>query len=106
MLSADLAHELRNPLAVISSCAQFSIENLSMPPLIKENLQMIYRNRQKASVLIYELLAFSRPSNLKQRLLNINDVLLRTAYLVIIGMTNCRMSAAVRKCTKSGGLKM
>jgi PAS domain S-box-containing protein len=91
VLSAGLAHELRNPLAVISSCAQFSIENLSMPPLIKENLQMIYRNSQKASVLIYELLAFSRPSNLEQRLLNINDVLLRTADLAIIEMTNCRI---------------
>ena len=77
LLSADLAHELRNPLAVISSCAQFCIENLSLDRLVTENFQMIYRNSQRASHLISELLAFSRPSDMQQRLLNINDMLLK-----------------------------
>lgn len=77
LLSADLAHELRNPLAVISSCAQFCIENLSLDRLVTENFQMIYRNSQRASHLISELLAFSRPSDIQPRLLNINDILLK-----------------------------
>jgi two-component system CheB/CheR fusion protein len=77
LLAAGLAHELRNPLAVISSCAQFCIENLSLDRLVTENFQMIYRNSQKASHLIRDLLAFSRPSDMQQRLLNINDILLK-----------------------------
>ncbi|MBI5593421.1 MAG: PAS domain S-box protein [Deltaproteobacteria bacterium] len=90
-LSAGLAHELRNPLAVISSCAQFSIENLSMGRLVKENLQMIYRNSQRASNLINNLLAFSRPSDLAQRLLNINDMFLRMADMARLETTPCRI---------------
>ena len=74
-LSAGLAHELRNPLAVISSCAQFSIENLTIERPLAENLQVIYRNSQKASRLIEELLSFAKPSNLDWKRLSLNALL-------------------------------
>ncbi|SCY04154.1 two-component system sensor histidine kinase NtrB [Desulfoluna spongiiphila] len=74
-LSAGLAHELRNPLAVISSCAQFSIENLTIERPLAENLQVIYRNSQKASRLIEELLSFAKPSNLDWKRLSLNAIL-------------------------------
>lgn len=74
-LSAGLAHELRNPLAVISSCAQFSIENLTLERPLAENLQVIYRNSQKASRLIEELLSFAKPSNLDWKHVDINGLL-------------------------------
>ncbi len=90
LLSAGLAHELRNPLAVISSCAQFSLENLSMDRLVKENFQVIYRNSQKASSLINNLLAFSRPSNLKQKVLNLNEIILKVTDMAKLEMTAWR----------------
>ena len=74
-LSAGLAHELRNPLAVISSCAQFSIEKLKLERPLAENLQMIYRNSQKASRLIEELLSFAKPSPLDQKDVEIKALL-------------------------------
>jgi PAS domain S-box-containing protein len=91
LLSAGLAHELRNPLAVISSCAQFSLENLSTDRLVTENFQVIYRNSQKASNLINDLLAFSRPSTLKQKLLNLNDIFLKMTDMAKLEMTASRI---------------
>ncbi len=91
LLSAGLAHELRNPLAVISSCAQFSLENLSTDRLVTENFQVIYRNSQKASNLINDLLAFSRPSDMEQKMLNINDIFLKMTDMARLEMTACRI---------------
>ena len=75
-LSAGLAHELRNPLAVVSSCSQFCLENMKLERLVRENFQVIYRNSQRASKLISELLAFARPDQLEQNEVDINEVLI------------------------------
>ena len=74
-LSAGLAHELRNPLAVVSSCSQFCMENLQVDPKVHENLLVIHRNSQRASKLISELLAFARPDQLEQEDVDINEIL-------------------------------
>ena len=74
-LSAGLAHELKNPLAVISSCAQFCMESLKLDLTVNENLQMIFRNSQRASKLINDLLAFAKPSRLEWKEVNINEVI-------------------------------
>lgn len=74
-LSAGLAHELRNPLAVVSSCSQFCMENLKLDPKVHENLQVIHRNSQRASKLISELLAFARPDQLEEEDVDINEIL-------------------------------
>ena len=85
-LSAGLAHELRNPLAVISSCSQFCLENMEIERLVKENFQVIYRNSQRASNLIGELLTFARPDRLERKEMDINEVIttmLRMAELEV-----------------------
>ncbi len=74
-LSAGLAHELRNPLAVISSCAQFCTENMDLEHLVAENFQVIHRNSQRASKLIKELLAFARPDRLHYKSVDLNQLL-------------------------------
>lgn len=76
-LSAGLAHELRNPLAVVSSCAQFCLENTDLERLVAENFQVIHRNSQKASKLISEMLAFARPELLNTKPLDLNRLLER-----------------------------
>ena len=80
-LSAGLAHELRNPLAVISSCAQFCLENMTLERLVAENFQVIYRNSQRASTLISELLEFARPDRLKWTSVNLNRLFERMLHM-------------------------
>ena len=75
-LAAGLAHELKNPLAVISSCAQFCMENLELDLTVNENLQMIFRNSHRASKLINDLLAFAKPSLLERMEVDINEVII------------------------------
>lgn len=77
LLSAGLAHELRNLLAVISSCAQFCVDTMNLPRLATENLQMIYRNSQRANILINDLLQFAGPSDLERTSININEIVTR-----------------------------
>ncbi|MDY6990490.1 MAG: PAS domain S-box protein [Thermodesulfobacteriota bacterium] len=77
-LAAGLAHELRNPLAVISSCAQFCTENMELEPPVNENLEMISRSVQRANKLINDLLAFARPSRLEWKDVDVNDLVTRT----------------------------
>ncbi|MDY6839461.1 MAG: PAS domain S-box protein [Thermodesulfobacteriota bacterium] len=77
-LAAGLAHELRNPLAVISSCAQFCTENMELEPTVSENLEMISRSVQRANKLINDLLAFARPSRLEWKDVDVNDLVSRT----------------------------
>ncbi|MDO9529707.1 MAG: PAS domain S-box protein [Syntrophales bacterium] len=80
-LSAGLSHELRNPLAVISSCAQFCLDTTELPHKVKENFQMIYRNSQRASDLIKELLEFAKPSEMVSKPVNINELVTRMLHM-------------------------
>ena len=85
-LSAGLAHELRNPLAIISSCAQFCLENMNPEGLVAENFKVIHRNSQRASMLISELLAFARPDRLNLKSVDMNPLferMLRMAQLEV-----------------------
>jgi len=77
-LAAGLAHELKNPLAVISSCAQFCMENMELATPVNENLEMILRSNQRANKLINDLLAFARPSRLEWKKVDINELVSRT----------------------------
>lgn len=71
---AGLAHDLRNPLTVISSCAQFCLETDNVPEIIKEYLIMIHENVRKATNLVAQFLDFV---NLEFKSININDLIQR-----------------------------
>jgi len=86
-LSAGLAHELRNPLAVISSCAQFCLENMDVSGLVSENFKVIHRNSQRASKLIQELLAFGRPDQLKWKSVNLNQLIEKMLNMARMGVS-------------------
>jgi len=85
-LSAGLAHELRNPLAVISSCSQFCLENKELETLVKENFQVILRSSRRASNLISELLAFARPDQPKWKEVDLNEVVIRMLRMAELGV--------------------
>jgi signal transduction histidine kinase len=80
---AGLAHDLRNPLAVIHSCSQNCMEAERLPRSIRKNLVMIQESSRKANSLLRQFLDFVK-SGLNQQSTNIHELLLRawdSAYL-------------------------
>ncbi|MDP2966529.1 MAG: ATP-binding protein, partial [Pelolinea sp.] len=55
-------HDLRNPLGIISSCAQLILENPKDSKLRKQGLHKIYTSTRRASLIIENLLMFARPT--------------------------------------------
>jgi len=61
-MAGGIAHEIRNPLAVCGSAAQFIMEEDVTPEFRQECAQKIHTGIQRASMIIENLLRFARPS--------------------------------------------
>ncbi len=73
-LAGGIAHDFNNMLTAISGYAELIMEQLpSTEPMYDEVLQ-IKRASEKASLLTYQLLAFSRKQILRPKTLNMNEV--------------------------------
>jgi len=81
-LASGIAHELRNPLTIISATAQFSLERLELNPKTKEYFETIYRNVKNANHIVKEMLEYAKPRELSFKLDNINNIILRTIDLI------------------------
>jgi signal transduction histidine kinase len=62
VMAGGIAHELRNPLTVCSSAAQFLTEEQIAPKFRRECVQKMRQSIQRASAIIDHLLKFMRPS--------------------------------------------
>lgn len=62
VMAGGIAHEIRNPLAISSSSAQFLMENNITDEFRKECAEKIYSGIQRASGIIESLLKYARPS--------------------------------------------
>ncbi len=62
VMAGGIAHEIRNPLAICSSAAQFLLERDLTPEFLHECAEKIQGGIQKVSVIIENLLRFARPS--------------------------------------------
>jgi PAS domain S-box-containing protein len=62
VMAGGIAHELRNPLAVCSSAAQFLLADEISAEFRKECAAKIHAGIQRASIIIENLLRFARPS--------------------------------------------
>ena len=62
VMAGGIAHEVRNPLAVISSAAQLLAEKSLKPEVQRECAEVIFRATQKAGSIIEGLLRFARSS--------------------------------------------
>jgi PAS domain S-box-containing protein len=60
VMAGGIAHEMRNPLGIISACAQLVMENPEDEELREQGLQKIHTATQRASLIIESLLKFSR----------------------------------------------
>lgn len=61
VMAGGIAHELRNPLTLCSSGAQFLLEDDVSPEFRKECAQQIKSGIERASLVIENLLRFARP---------------------------------------------
>lgn len=74
-LVADMAHEVNNPLMIISGRAQLSLMEDIRDPEIKGNLQIIMDECQRGKDIIQRLLKFSRRGKNEMSDLDVNKVL-------------------------------
>jgi signal transduction histidine kinase len=77
-LSAGVAHELNNPLGIITSRIEVMLledqERHDLPATVREDLSVLYRQTQRVSRLVQGLLSFARPTAPQRGPVNLNDV--------------------------------
>lgn len=73
-LAAGAAHELNNPLAVISGRAQ-QLRSVVAAPEVQAGLSMIAEKAQTASDIVTQLMAFADPEPMRPELVNVERIL-------------------------------
>ena len=76
-ISAELAHEIRNPLASIKAAAELLTEGNPNPKLLK----MIKEESERLNKLLSDFLLLSRPKESEKVMVNVKDILLRIKEL-------------------------
>jgi len=81
-LSMGIAHEVRNPLSAIKTCAQFleksfEIENKDQKPFA----QLIIREAERLDGLIARLLNYAKPAEKDFQYINVNDTIINCISL-------------------------
>ncbi len=96
MIAAGLLHDLRNPLGVISSCAQFCLDNLDLNSSAREKVQTIFENSQKAQDLTKQFLDYTKTSLLDFKPIKLNQLLLTMWKMSKLENAPCRVSFEAR----------
>lgn len=74
-MAADVAHEVKNQMMVISGMAELSLMDEPENKEIEENLKTIVNQCREANDIVRRLLNFSKPSKGHHKVLNIHDTL-------------------------------
>lgn len=83
VMAGGIAHEIRNPLAICSSAAQFLLEEDNTPKFRRECAEKIHQGIQRTSIIIENLLKYSHPSTTsKMTLVNLVSLISETLTLV------------------------
>jgi signal transduction histidine kinase len=84
-LSAGLAHEINNPLGVITSRVEVVLmeaEEMNIPKQLIDDLKVITKHAHRAARVTQGLLSFSRPAAAHLQLLDLNAVVEETLLLI------------------------
>lgn len=81
-LAAGVAHEVKNPLNVISLGAEYLESMIDGPPEILDLLKDVREAVNKANHVIFELLDYSSPHKLKMDLGDLNELIRRVLSLM------------------------
>ena len=83
VMAGGIAHEIRNPLAICSSAAQFLLEEDNTPEFRRECAEKIHQGIQRTSIIIENLLKYAHPSTTsKMTLVNLVSLISETLTLV------------------------
>ena len=85
MLAAGLAHELNNPIGIISSrieLMRLDAESRPLPDEVRDDLEVLHRNAQRVARIAQGLLSFARHSPGEQAPVDVNHVVEETLLLV------------------------
>jgi PAS domain S-box-containing protein len=80
-LAAGIAHEINNPLTIVTGYAQLLLENKSIPADITKDLQKIYDESQRVVKIIQNLMRFARRNNPGKDSVDVNEVIGRALEL-------------------------
>jgi|GEM_PF-2874140 len=81
-LAAGVAHEINNPLTVISTNVEILREEISADNPLSESVELIGRATERASNIVQSLLRFSRPEQFEFALTDVNESLYDTLALI------------------------
>ena len=80
--AANIAHEIRNPLAAISGCVQVLNQELKLEGENKRLFDIVLSEVNRLNILISEFLSFSRPTPDKKERVNIRKIIDETLKLL------------------------
>lgn len=82
-MAGGIAHEIRNPLAITSSAAQFLMEDGLSPEFLKECARRVYEGIERVSTIIENQLQLARPypSGKDMELIDLGSVVRETLTL-------------------------
>ena len=82
-LAAGVMHEINNPLATIAACSEgLELSHEDAPEDILDGFRLIQSEVQRCKGIIDSLLDFSRPKAGDKMLVNVNDAIERTLYVL------------------------
>jgi signal transduction histidine kinase len=81
-MAAGIAHEINNPLAGILLFSSNLLKKAPQEGPFKEGLEIIIQETLRCKAIIQELLEFSRPSEPKMFLTNVNKVIVKAIHLL------------------------
>jgi len=73
-LAAGIAHELNNPLTGVIGFSQMLMDR-EMPEDVRQDMQVVYSEAQRASQVVKNLLTFARKHTVAKEKVSINDVI-------------------------------
>ena len=84
-LAAGLAHELNNPIGIISSRIEIMLleaETQALPPGVADDLRVLHRHAQRVGKIAQGLLSFARQSSGQRGVADLNHLVAETVLLV------------------------
>lgn len=102
-LAAGLAHELNNPIGIISARIEVMLmeaESQQLPPLLLEDLRVLHRHAMRVARIARGLLSFARPGHGGQGPVDLNQVVEET--LLLAEKQIARAGITIRRSLASG----